>query len=90
MVMIEITEDKFDGLYENVEKGLRYFGKAMKCLGEMKRDSRGRYGKKTVCRTTEGVVEVACVNTTTTMKKCVTVVSAERNVTTKTGRNNNN
>ena len=26
MVMIEITEDKFDGLYENVEKGLRYFG----------------------------------------------------------------
>ena len=30
MVMIEITEDKFDGLYENVEKGLRYFDKAMK------------------------------------------------------------
>ena len=43
MVMIEIKEDKFDGLYENVEKGLRYFDKAMNCLSEMKRDSRGRY-----------------------------------------------
>ena len=29
MIMVEITEDKFDGLYDNVEKGLRYFGKAM-------------------------------------------------------------
>ena len=46
MVMIEITEDKFDGLYDNVEKGLRYFDKAMKCLDEMKRDSRSRYGER--------------------------------------------
>ncbi len=34
MIMVEITEDKFDGLYENVEKGLRYLDKAMNCLGE--------------------------------------------------------
>lgn len=46
MVMIEITEDKFDGLYENVEKGLRYFGKAMTCLDDMKRNNRGRYGER--------------------------------------------
>lgn len=46
MVMIEITEDKFDGLYENVEKGLRYFGKAMTCLEDMKRNNRGRYGER--------------------------------------------
>ena len=90
MVMIEIKEDKFDGLYENVEKGLRYFDKAMNCLSEMKRDSRGRYGERSRMPDYRVVVEVACVNTTTTMKKCVTVVSAERNVTTKTGRNNNN
>ena len=47
MVMIEITEDKFDGLYDNVEKGLRYFGKAMSCLDEMKREGRrDRYGER--------------------------------------------
>ena len=51
MIMVEITEDKFDGLYENVEKGLRYLDKAMDCLGEMKRernrkpDYRGRGGR---------------------------------------------
>ena len=48
MIMVEITEDKFDGLYENVEKGLRYLDKAMSCLGEMKRDGRrDRYGERT-------------------------------------------
>ena len=47
MIMVEITEDKFDGLYENVEKGLRYLDKAMNCLGEMKREGRrDRYGER--------------------------------------------
>lgn len=40
MIMVEITEDKFEGLYENVEKGLHYLDKAMNCLGEMKRGGR--------------------------------------------------
>ena len=47
MIMVEITEDKFDGLYENVEKGLHYLDKAMNCLGEMKREGRrDRYGER--------------------------------------------
>lgn len=43
MYMIEITEDKFDGLYENAEKMLKYGGKLMHCLEEMKSD---RYGER--------------------------------------------
>lgn len=38
MYMIEITEDKFDGLYENAEKMLKYGGKLMHCLEELKSD----------------------------------------------------
>ena len=45
MYMIEITEDKFDGLYENAEKMLKYGGKLMSCLDEMKQDS-DRYGER--------------------------------------------
>lgn len=42
MFMIEITEDKFDGLYENAEKMLKYGGKLMSCLEEMKGGDRYR------------------------------------------------
>lgn len=41
--MIEITEDKMEGLYENAEKMLRYGGKVMSCLDEIKR---GKYGER--------------------------------------------
>lgn len=41
--MIEITEDKFDGLYESAEKMLKYGGKLMHCLDELKSD---RYGER--------------------------------------------
>lgn len=45
MYMIELTEDKLSGLYEDVEKGLRYIGKAMQCLDELKEsDERDRKG----------------------------------------------
>ena len=47
MIMVTITEDKFDRLYDNVEKVMRYFGKAMSCLDEMKREGRSdRYGER--------------------------------------------
>lgn len=39
MYMIEITEDKVCGLYENIEKGLKYMGKAMQCVEELKSES---------------------------------------------------
>ena len=42
MYMIEITEDKFDGLYENAEKMLKHGGKLMSCLEEMKGGDRYR------------------------------------------------
>lgn len=44
--MIEITEDKLDGLYENAEKMLKYGGKLMSCLDELKQDSQDRYGER--------------------------------------------
>lgn len=36
MFMVEITEDKFEGLVENIGKGLKYLNKSMECLAEMK------------------------------------------------------
>lgn len=39
--MIEITEDKYDELSENIEKGLRFMGKAMQCIDSMKRERMG-------------------------------------------------
>ena len=44
--MIEITEDKFEGLCENVEKMLKYGGKAMSCIEEMKHESQDRYSER--------------------------------------------
>ena len=44
--MIEITEDKFDDLYENIESMLRFGGKAMGCLDKMKREKEDRYGER--------------------------------------------
>ena len=41
MVMIEITEDKFEDLYENIENMLRYSGKAMTCLDHLKKERMG-------------------------------------------------
>lgn len=49
MVMIEIKEDKFNDLYENTEKALKYMGKAMQCLSEMEEQGGGmgeRYGNR--------------------------------------------
>ncbi len=37
MRIIEITEDKFEELSENVEKMLRYGGKVMSCVDTLKR-----------------------------------------------------
>lgn len=39
MVMVEIHENKFDEVVENLSKGLKYFDKSFKCLEEMKRHS---------------------------------------------------
>ena len=36
MKIIEIKEDKYDDLCENIENGLRFLGKAMQCLDDMK------------------------------------------------------
>lgn len=41
MYMIEITEDKYSCLTEDIEKGLRYIGKAMQCLDEIKHERSG-------------------------------------------------
>ena len=46
MFMIEITEDKFDDLYENIESMLRFGGKAMTCLDKMKHEKEDRYGER--------------------------------------------
>lgn len=40
VTMIEITEDKFEELSENVEHVLRYGGKVMQCLESLKDKSR--------------------------------------------------
>ena len=36
MTIVEITEDKYEGLAENVEKAIKYMGKVMQCIDEMK------------------------------------------------------
>ena len=45
MYMIEITENKMDELVENVEKCLRYGGKAMSCLDSLRRGN-SRMGER--------------------------------------------
>ena len=40
MHIIEITENKMEHLAENVEKALKYMGKVMQCVEEMKDSSR--------------------------------------------------
>lgn len=40
MHIIEITENKMEHLTENVEKALKYMGKVMQCVEEMKDTSR--------------------------------------------------
>lgn len=47
-MMIQITEDKMEGLSENIWKGFRYLGKAMQCLEEMSGDGYGErdYGER--------------------------------------------
>lgn len=52
MYVIEITEEKFNDTIESLEKGMKYFGKALECLEEMRESkryddddrSRHRYG----------------------------------------------
>ena len=48
MRVIEITEDKVSKLSENIEKGLRYLGKAMQCIEEMEggQEYGERYGER--------------------------------------------
>lgn len=43
MYMVEITENKLDELVENAEKMLKYGGKVMSCLEDMRRGERRRY-----------------------------------------------
>lgn len=40
MYVIEISEDKYEGLSENVEKAIKYMGKVMQCVDAMKDSSR--------------------------------------------------
>lgn len=47
--MTEITENKFDELAENAEKMLRYGGKVMSCLDEM-RNGGSRMGARNPMR----------------------------------------
>lgn len=35
-MMINFSEDKIENLSENIEQGLRYLGKAMQCIDEMR------------------------------------------------------
>lgn len=44
MYIVEITEDKLDGLLEHMGKGIKCFHKAMECLEEMKEGS--HYGRR--------------------------------------------
>ena len=51
MYMIEITEDKASDLSENIEKALKYMGKAMQCIEQMMEGSesmgeRGNFGQR--------------------------------------------
>lgn len=48
MKVFEITDDKVGKLSENIEKGLRYIGKAMQCIEELGSDSEfgERYGER--------------------------------------------
>ncbi len=51
MVMMEITEDKFDKMYEHVEKALKSMGKVMQCFEELQEEAgsmgqRGGYGNR--------------------------------------------
>lgn len=43
--IIEITEDKLEGLSEHIEKGLRHLGKAMQCVDEWAQESYGERGR---------------------------------------------
>ena len=43
--IIEVTHDKVSDLSENIEKGLRYIGKAMQCVDELMDDDYG-YGER--------------------------------------------
>lgn len=43
--IIEITQDKVADLSENIEKGLRYIGKAMQCVDALMDDDYG-YGER--------------------------------------------
>lgn len=48
--IIKISHDKVSDLSENIEKGLRYIGKAMQCIddlmGEDYGERGGRYGER--------------------------------------------
>lgn len=44
-MMINFSEDKIENLSENIEQGLRYLGKAMQCIDEM-RQSGGQMGQR--------------------------------------------
>ena len=35
-MLLQVRDDKVDYLSENIEQGLRYIGKAMQCIDEMK------------------------------------------------------
>ena len=43
-MMIKISHDKVEDLAENIEKGLRYVGKAMQCIDELMNE--GGWGER--------------------------------------------
>ena len=44
--LIEITHDKVEDLSENIEQALRYAGKAMQCIDEIKQQHPGMMGQR--------------------------------------------
>lgn len=44
--LIEISSDKLQDMSENIEKGLRYIGKAMQCVDEMQKEHESSMGER--------------------------------------------
>ena len=59
--IVEITEDKLEGLSEHIEKGLRHLGKAMQCVDEWAQESYGEWASvatDVAMASAEGIVGV--------------------------------
>ena len=45
-MIVKISQDKVHDLSENIEKGLRYIGKAMQCVDEMQQEDMQEMGER--------------------------------------------